>query len=97
MDYKIKSFTAKPGECFSQLYNTTKGCFPLFYPTAYTSRNLRGGLAHGTQKNYLHAIKKLYEWLQLTKTKSSPKGIDIHNRLLSGENLSEYEVDSLAT
>lgn len=61
MSFKIKSFIAKNGERFSQLYSD-KEAFPLFYPTAFIVRSIRLKTTSETQKVYLEAIKRLCEW-----------------------------------
>lgn len=88
MAFKIKTFIAQSGERFSQLYDTAIGGFPLFYPTAYCSRNLRIGYAHATQLEYLRSIKKLYEWAGSNK-------IDLHLKIEAQEFLYPFEIDSL--
>lgn len=96
MTLKIKHFIAKNGERFSQLYKTSSDGFPLFYPTAYCSRNLRSRFAHETQIEYLHALKKLYEWAEFYQPAGAVKRIDIHSRLITQKFFLPYEIDSLA-
>lgn len=61
MSLKIKSFIAKSGERFCQLYSSSEP-WPLFYPTAFILRTIRLKATHDTQKVYLEAIKRLCEW-----------------------------------
>ncbi len=89
MRYKIKSFIATNGERFSQLYDEAEAGFPEFYPTAFVSRSLRLKLTPATQKVYLEAIKRLYEWEAKNK-------VDIGQRLQKGDFFRAHEIDDLA-
>jgi site-specific recombinase XerD len=91
MKLAIKHFIAQNGERFSQLYdveNMEIG-FPLFYPSAYTSRQLRMGIMHNTQKDELRAIKKLYEW-------ADRENLDFDSIFLSKAFLRPHQIASLA-
>ena len=61
MSLAIKSFIAKNGERFSQLYSSDDP-WPLFYPTAFIVRSVRQSCTPSTQKVYLDAIKRLLDW-----------------------------------
>jgi integrase len=91
MRFVVKSFIATTGERFSQLYDTrdADNGFPLFYPSAYTSRHLRLGKSHNTQLDALHSLKKLYEW-------ASKNGVDFSTLFLTGRFLQPQQVASLA-
>lgn len=87
MGLKIKSFIAKNGERFSQLYSTNEP-FPLFYPTGFISRSIRLKTTHETQKDYLQAIKRLCEW-------EGQKKIDLTLRFQCHKFLQSQEIDEL--
>ena len=89
MKLVIRDFIAKNGERFSHIYDSSALGFPLFYPTAYTTRVLRQDKAHNTQKVYLIAIKKLYEWAHSTD-------VDLHTVLLEQKFLPPHQIDTLA-
>lgn len=91
MKLVIKDFIAQSGERFSQLYDTEnmESGFPLFYPTAYTSRQLRMGKMHNTQKDTLRAIKKLYEW-------ADREHLDFNTIFLNKAFLKPHQIASLA-
>jgi len=95
MPLEMKHFIAQNGERFSQLYQIPSDGFPLFYPTAYCSRNLRTGVTHSTQVDYLHAIKKLYEWAENYHQQSTGKATDLHEKIVSRNFFTPYEIDSL--
>jgi integrase len=103
MKLKIKNFIAQNGERFSQLYdieNIDNG-FPMFYPTAYTTRQLRMGIMHSTQKDSLRAIKKLYNWtykekLDLYKTFTTRKFLKPHQIASLSQFLSVSDKDGSA-
>ena len=84
-----RDFIAKNGERFSHIYDSAALGFPLFYPTAYTTRVLRQNKTHNTQKSHLAAIKKLYEWAYSTD-------VDLHLILLERKFLLPYQLDLLA-
>jgi integrase len=88
MSLKIKSFKAKNGERFSQLYSSAEP-WPLFYPTAFIVRCIRLRTTHDTQKVYLEAIKRLCEW-------EAAKKIDLQVRFQRHEFLRPHEIDELA-
>ncbi len=88
MKLRIKHYIAQNGERFSQLYDAEKGGFPLFYPTAYVTRQLLGQM-HGTQLEQLRAIKKLYDW-------ADHDALDVHQALLSRSFLRPHQIASLA-
>jgi len=96
MPLEMKHFIAQNGERFSQLYQMPSDGFPLFYPTAYCSRNLRAGFSHNTQVDYLLAIKKLYEWAESYRQPDTGEAIDLYERLVTQKLFSPYEVDSMA-
>ncbi len=87
----IKDFIAQTGERFSQLYDSEnmRDGFPLFYPAAYTTRQLRLGQMHNTQKDVLRAIKKLYNW-------ADQENVDLHSLLITRTFLKPYQVSSLS-
>ncbi len=87
--FKIKTFIAKNGERISQLYDTEKGGFPLYYPTAYIARSIRTNSTHETQKVHLEAIKRLYEWTIFQE-------IDLTKRFQQHSFLRLNEIDSLS-
>lgn len=89
MRYKIKSFIAANGERFSQLYDEAESGFPAFYPTAFVCRSLRLKLAPATQKVYLEAVKRLYEW-------EAKNNVDIGKRLQKADFFRAHEIDDLA-
>lgn len=62
MSLKVKSFIAKNGERFTQIYDTDFPGFPLFHPTLYCALELRNGIKHKTQKTRMYVIKKIIEW-----------------------------------
>jgi integrase len=95
MPLEMKHFIAQNGERFSQLYQKPSDGFPLFYPTAYCSRNLRVGFSHNTQVDYLLAIKKLYEWAEFYLQPHTGKAIDLHERLITRVFFTPYEIDSM--
>lgn len=97
MIIQIKHFKAQNGERFSQLYKSPSDGFPLFYPTAYCTRNLRTGISHETQKDYLEAIKKLYEWLEQYKNPQTKKNIDIHDRLITKKFFALHEIELMSS
>jgi len=97
MPLKLRNFIAQNGERFSQLYELDSTGFPLFYPTVYSSRNLRTGYAHNTQKEHLLAIKKLYEWAETYLPLNTGKPIDIHERLVTQKFFTTYEIDALVS
>lgn len=96
MTLKIKHFIARNCEQFPQLYDIGSGGFLLYYPNAYYSKNLLMGCTHLTQADYLQAIKKRYEWENLSKQLNSTKTISIHKRLTIKQFFTPYEIDSLA-
>lgn len=57
MSLEIKSFIAKNGERFSQLYSRDDP-WPLFYPTAFIVRSVRQSCTASTQTVHLEAIKQ---------------------------------------
>jgi integrase len=87
MSWKIKSFIARNGERFSQLYSSEEA-FPLFYPTAFIARSTRMDTTPGTQKVYLDAIKRLCEW-------EAQKKFDLAVRFQRHEFLQPHEIDDL--
>lgn len=91
MKLVIKDFIAQNGERFSQLYDVEnmENGLPLFYPTAYTTRQLRMGKMHNTQKDALRAIKKLYDW-------ADRENLDFDNIFLSKAFLKPHQIASLA-
>ncbi|MEC9411430.1 MAG: site-specific integrase [Pseudomonadota bacterium] len=97
MTLQLKNFIAQNGERFSQLYELNSNGFPLFYPTAYSTRNLRTGYAHNTQKEHLLAIKKLYEWAESCLQTSTGESLDIHERLVRQKFFTPYEIDALVS
>ena len=84
----VRNFIAANGERFSQIYDTAGSAFPMFYPTAYTTRHLRLGITHATQLARLYPIKKLHEWAKLNT-------IDLEYRLASKSFLNQQEIASL--
>jgi integrase len=62
MALKVKSFIAKNGERFTQIYDTDLPGFPLFYPTLYCALELTSNIKHKTQKTRMYVIKKILEW-----------------------------------
>jgi len=88
MSLKIKSYVARNGERFSQLYSSDEA-FPLFYPTAFIARSIRPKTTPSTQLVYLDAIKRLCEW-------AVQKKIDLEIRFQRHEFLKPHEVDDLA-
>lgn len=88
MSLKIKSFIAKNGERFSQLYSNDDP-WPLFYPTAFIVRSVRQSCTPSTQKVYLDAIKRLLEWAAKNK-------IDLEVHFQRHDFLRPHEIDSLA-
>lgn len=95
MKLQIRHYIAQNGERFSLLYNvdhddSDHAAFPLFYPTAYVTRRLRGQM-HSSQVEQLQAIKKLYNWAHQEKP-----ALDLHHVLLSRQFFAPYQVDSLA-
>lgn len=88
MSLAIKSFIAKNGERFSQLYSRDDP-WPLFYPTAFVVRSVRQSCTHSTQKVYLEAIKRLLEW-------SANNKFDLVVRFQRHDFLRPQELDSLA-
>ena len=88
MSLEIKSFLAKNGERFSQLY-ASDDPWPLFYPTAFIVRSVRQSCTPGTQRVYLDAIKRLLEWEANDK-------IDLEVRFQRHDFLRPHEIDSLA-
>ena len=97
MPLQLRNFIAQNGERFSQLYELDSNGFPLFYPTAYSSRNLRTGYAHNTQKEHLLAIKKLYEWAESYLQPNTGKPVEIHERLVTQKFFTPYEIDALVS
>jgi len=89
MNYTIRSFKARDGERFSQIYDSAEGGFPLFYPTAFTTRTLRLKYTPNTQKDFLEAVKRILEW-----EARLPCGLDIRFQKL--DFLKPYELDQLA-
>ncbi|WP_434666866.1 site-specific integrase [Aeromonas sp. NJAU223] len=95
MKLQIKHFIAQNGERFSLLYNVDHddpdhAAFPLFYPTAYVTRNLLGQM-HSSQVEQLQVIKKLYNWAHQERP-----ALDLHHLLLSRQFLTSCQMDSLA-
>ncbi|MYM39794.1 tyrosine-type recombinase/integrase [Duganella qianjiadongensis] len=88
MSFEIKSFIAKNGERFSQLYSSDDP-WPLFYPTAFLVRSVRQSCTPSTQKVYLDAIKRLLEWAANNK-------IDLEVHFQRHVFLRPHEIDSLA-
>lgn len=88
MSLEIKSFIAKSGERFSQLYSIGDP-WPLFYPTAFIVRSVRQSCTSSTQKVYLDAIKRLLEW-------SAENKIDLEVHFQRHDFLRPHEIDSLA-
>lgn len=84
----IRTFIAADGERFSQLYDAASGAFPMFYPTAYTTRHLRLGITHATQLARLYALKKVHEW-------AGTNNVDFEYRFASKAFLSQQEIASL--
>lgn len=96
MKLQIKHYIAQNGERFSLLYNanqddTESSAFPLFYPTAYVTRQLQGQM-HSSQIEQLQAIKKLYLWAS-----QEQPALDLHQTLLSRQFMKPYQLDSLAS
>ncbi|EHY75937.1 phage integrase family protein [Stutzerimonas stutzeri ATCC 14405 = CCUG 16156] len=89
MKYTIKTFKARSGERFSQLYEALGPGLPLFYPTAFIARSVRPAAAHNTQKVYLAAIKRICEWEALLN-------IDLAHSFGSAIFLTSAQVDDLA-
>jgi integrase len=88
MSLEIKSFIAKNGERFSQLYSRDDP-WPLFYPTAFTVRSIRQSCTASTQTVYLEAIKRLLEW-------AAKNTIDLEVCFQRHDFLRPHEIDSLA-
>lgn len=88
MSFEIKSFIAKNGERFSQLYSS-EDPWPLFYPTAFVVRSVRQSCTPSTQKVYLDAIKRLLEW-------ATKNNIDFEVHFQRHNFLRPQEIDSLA-
>ncbi|SDU67956.1 site-specific integrase [Pseudomonas mandelii] len=88
MNYTLKTFVARDGERFSQLYEANASGFPLFYPTAFIARSIRPSTTHETQKVYLAAIKRVCEW-------ETSRYIDLAKRFHSRKFLSAAEIDDL--
>lgn len=88
MSFEIKSFIAKNGERFSQLY-ASDDPWPLFYPTAFIVRSIRQSCTPSTQRVYLDAIKRLLEWVANNK-------IDLEVHFQRHVFLQPHEIDSLA-
>lgn len=84
----IRNFIAANGERFSQLYDTASSAFPMFYPTAYTTRHLRLGITHATQLARLYPIMKVHAWAKLNE-------IDLEYRVASKSFFSQQEIYSL--
>lgn len=99
MKLKIKHYIAQNGERFSLLYDVDRdtddaadsASFPLFYPTAYVTRQLLGQM-HNSQVDQLRAIKKLYDWAYQEKPE-----VDLHQVLLSRQFLRPHQIASLAS
>lgn len=91
MKLVIKNFIAQNGERFSQLYDTenTDNGFPMFYPTAYATRQLRMGMMHNTQRDSLRAIKKLYNWADKEK-------LDLYKTFITKKFLKPHQIASLS-
>lgn len=89
MGYQIKTFIASDGERFSQLYDDAEAGFPAFYPTAFVCRSLRLKKGHATQKVYLEAIKRVYEW-------EAKNQLNLTARLQKKDFLRSHEIDDLA-
>lgn len=88
MNLEIKSFIARNGERFSQLYKSDDP-WPLFYPTAFVVRSVRQSCTPNTQKVYLDAIKRLLEW-------AAKNRIDLEFRFQRHEFLQPHEIDGMA-
>jgi hypothetical protein len=88
MNLKIKSFLAKNGERFSQLYESDDP-WPLYYPTGSIVCSVRQSCTASTQKLYFEAVKRLLEWASKNK-------IDLEVRFHRHEFLQSHEIDRLA-
>lgn len=62
MSLKVKSFIAKNGERFTQIYDTDLPGFPIFHPTLYCALELRNDIKYKTQKTRMYVIKQTLEW-----------------------------------
>ncbi|MFQ2458927.1 tyrosine-type recombinase/integrase [Aeromonas caviae] len=96
MKLQIRNYIAQNGERFSLLFDvdhddSDHAAFPLFYPTAYVTRQLRG-LMHNSQVEQLQVIKKLYNWAH-----SEKPSLDLHQAFLKRQFLKPHQIDSLAT
>lgn len=96
MKLRIRHYIAQNGERFSLLFNVDHddpdhAAFPLFYPTAYVTRQL-WGMMHSSQVEQLQVIKKLYNWANQEKP-----ALDLHYTLLTRQFLKPHQIDSLAT
>lgn len=89
MNFTVKTFIAKDGERFSQLYDADDPGFPLFYPTAFIARSVRPSTTHETQKAYLSTIKRICEW-------ESRRKLDLANNFHRRQFLSAAHIDDLA-
>lgn len=67
MTFKLRSFIAKNGERFTQIYDADNLGFPQFHPTLYCALELRNNITHSTQKSRMYIIKKILTWAQSTK------------------------------
>ncbi|MBD9609810.1 site-specific integrase [Pseudomonas sp. PDM08] len=85
----VKSFIAKNGERFSQIYDSSNLGFPLFHPTLYCVLKLRNSIKHKTQKSRMYVIKKILTWSQLMR-------ISLDYRFEEARFLSKAECISLA-
>lgn len=95
MKLQIRHYIAQNGERFSLLFNvdhndSDHSAFPLFYPTAYVTRQL-WGMMHSSQVEQLQVIKKLYNWANQEKP-----ALDLHQSFLSRRFLQTHQIDSLA-
>ena len=96
MGFQIKSFVSSNGERFSLLFSTEEA-FPLFYPTAFISRNKRLNATHSTQLVYLDAIKRLLEWEAQRRLQWDEEGtIGLEIRFQRHDFLRPHELDDLA-
>jgi integrase len=96
MKLQLKHYIAQSGERFSLLYDvshedTDSSAFPLFYPTAYVTRQLNSQM-HSSQIERLQAVKKLYMWAHQEKPE-----LDLHQTLLSQQFLRPHQIDSITS